>query len=239
MLRGIAQAASAMVARARQHDATANNLANAGTAGYKRRALFLRRLETATAQQDRPWLRPLEQGTYTDFSQGVLDASKDPFSLAIDGPGFFVVETPDGQAYTRNGGFTRSSEGALVTPDGYPVLGDGGPISVANGEFTVGENGEVFVDGTSVGALQIVTFADPQKLIPVGQSLYRTTEAAEPADGSLIRQGFLERANLELVDEMIRMIASFRYYETAQKAVQIQDETLGRAVNEVGRWTRS
>jgi flagellar basal-body rod protein FlgG len=228
-----------MVARARQHDAVANNLANAGTAGYKRQTIFLRRLEAATAQQDRPWLRPLEQGTYTDFSQGVLDASEDPFNLAIDGPGFFVVETPDGQAYTRNGSFARSDDGTLVTADGYAVLGDGGPIVVPNGEFTVGQQGEVFVDGAQVGALQIVSFADPQKLTPIGKSLFRATTVAEPAEGTLIRQGFLERANLELVDEMVRMIASFRYYETAQKAVQIQDETLGRAVNEVGRWTRS
>jgi flagellar basal-body rod protein FlgG len=228
-----------MVSRAKQQDAVANNMANAQTAGYKRRSIFLRRLTAAESNAEHPWLRPLEQGNYTDFTQGLLEPTGEPLNLALEGDGFFVIDTPQGERYTRNGNFTRSPAGELMTPDGYAVQGDSGAIALPDGELTVGDKGELYVDGAQVGRLRTVTFANPQSLVPVGKSLFQSSETATPATSANVRQGYLERANFDLVQEMVQMITTFRYFETAQKAVQMQDETLGRAVNQVGRISRS
>ena len=227
-----------MVARSRQQDAVANNMANAETSGFKRQSVFMRQLQAAQASGGQSWLMPMQQGTYIDFSQGPLDATNDPFNLAIDGEGFFVVETPEGARYTRAGNFSRNAEGELVTSDGFSLQSDGGPVVVTSEHFVVGERGEVSVDGTRVGNLQIVRFANPQQLKPIGRSLFHASQEAEIDTNSSIRQGYLERANFNLVHEMIQMMTTFRYYETAQKAVQIQDGTLDRAVNQIGRVQR-
>ena len=176
---------------------------------------------------------------YTDHSQGTLEMTNDRFNFAIQGPGFFEIETPEGTRYTRNGSFSRNEEGELITANGHRVLGDGGPITLPAGDLIVGEQGDISVDGVGQGRLRIVRFANPQGLVPIGRSLYRADVAPEEAPDSLVRQGFLEGANFDLVNEMVHMMTTFRYFETAQKAVQIQDETLDRAVNQVGRVQRS
>lgn len=235
MIRGISYAASAMVARARQQDVTANNMANAGTSGFKRQSLFLRRLTEASIPADKPWLQPYDSGLYTDFSQGPIESTGNPFDLAIEGEGFFKVITPNGELYTRNGSFTKSATGELVTSNGYAVSSEGGAITLPVGDMYVNGTGEVSVNGEIVGVIQIVRFKNPQLLNAVGQTYYQTTEPPEPDTTSRLRQRYLERANLDPVTEMVNMITSFRYFETAQKAVQIQDETLGRAVNQIGK----
>lgn len=227
-----------MVARARQQDAIANNLANSETAGFKRESIFMRRLEAAQADARQPWFVPLQQEKYTDFSQGSLDLTGNPFHSAIDGPGFFVVESPEGERYTRSGNFTLNDEGQLVTSDGFPVLSDSGPIVLTDDNFVVGEHGEVSQDGVDRGRLRVVRFDDPQSLTALGRNLYTTTAEALEDPESLVRQGYLERANFDLVQQMVEMMTTFRYFETAQKAVQIQDATLDRTVNQVGRIQR-
>lgn len=235
MIRGISYAASAMVARARQQDVTANNMANAGTSGFKRQSLFLRRLNEASISADTPWLQPYHQGLYTDFSQGPIESTGNPFDLAIEGEGFFVVTTPNGELYTRNGSFTRSTSGELVTSNGYAVSSEGGAITLPQGDMYISETGEVSVNGETVGIIQIVGFKNLQLLKAVGHTYFQSAEPSEPDTTSRLRQGYLERANLDPVTEMVNMISTFRYFETAQKAVQIQDETLGRAVNQIGK----
>jgi len=239
MIRGIYNAASAMVARSKQQDVTSSNLANAGAAGYKRRSVFLRRLSDAQNPAEKPWLQPLAEGTYTDFSQGVLEPTGEAFDAAIDGEGFFVVNTPQGERFTRNGDFSLSPSGELVTANGYQVLGDGGPIALPDGELVIGEQGQVYVDGAQVGNLRVVTFANPQNLESVGGALYSSNEGSVPADAATVRQGYVENANLDIVQEMVHMMTSFRYFETAQKAVQMQDETLNQAVNNIGKVKRA
>lgn len=224
-----------MVARARQQDVTANNLANAGTSGYKRQSLFLRRLNEASAPADKPWLQPFDEGLYTDFSQGAIESTSNPFDLAIDGEGFFVVATPEGDRYTRNGSLTRSATGELVTSDGYALSGDGGSIALPQGDLFVSVDGVVSVDTQVVGTIRIVRFKNPQTLQVVGKTYYSSSEPPEADTTSRVRQGFLERSNLDPITEMVNMMSAFRYFETAQKAVQIQDETLGRTVNQVGK----
>ena len=138
-----------MVARSRQQDAIANNLANAETAGYKRQSIFMRMLQSAQLDKRQPWLVPLQEGKYTDFTQGQLDPTGDPLHMAVDGPGFFVVETPEGERFTRAGNFTRNEEGQLVTSDGYPVLGDSGAMVLTGGDVVIGERGEVSDGGVA------------------------------------------------------------------------------------------
>jgi len=238
MIRGISLAASAMVARSRQQDALANNMANAETAGFKRQSIFMRRLEAAQTDKRQPWLIPLQEGNYTDFTQGPLDPTGHPLNLALDGPGFFVVETPEGERFTRGGNFSRSEAGELVTADGFKVLGDSGPIVLSGDDITVGEHGEVNDGGVDKGRLRVVNFSDPQSLTSLGRNLFFSREEPQPEPESLVRQGYIERANFDLVHQMVEMMTTFRYFETAQKAVQIQDATLDRAVNQVGRLQR-
>lgn len=238
MIRGISQAASAMVARSRQQDAIANNLANAETPGFKRESIFMRRLEAAHTDPRQPWYIPLQQEKYTDFTQGPLDQTDNPFNAAIDGQGFFVVETPEGERYTRAGVFTLNEEGQLVTTDGNPVLSESGPIVLNGGDFVVGEHGEVSQDGVERGRLRLVRFDNPQSLTAQGRNLFTTKEEAQTDETSSVRQGYIERANFDLVQQMVDMMTTYRYFETAQKAVQIQDATLDRTVNQLGRLQR-
>jgi flagellar basal-body rod protein FlgF len=238
MIRGISLAASAMVARSRQQDALANNLANAETAGFKRQSIFMRRLEAAQTDKRQPWLIPLQEGNYTDFTQGPLDQTGDPLHLALEGSGFFVVETPEGERFTRGGNFSRSEAGELVTADGFQVLGDSGPITLTGDDITIGEHGEISDSGVEKGKLRIVNFTDPQALTSLGRNLFFSREEPQPDSESVVRQGYIERANFDLVHQMVEMMTTFRYFETAQKAVQIQDATLDRAVNQVGRLQR-
>lgn len=223
MIRGIYITASGMLTRELAQEVLANNMANARTTGFKRdRVLFRGVLPEGVLRVS------------TDHSQGPLFRTGNPFDLAIQGRGFFVVETPEGIRYTRDGHFSLDEEGTLVTADGYPVLGEGGTLKL-EGTVSFGEDGTVKVGDVVVGRLRIEDFEDLGVLRKVGGGLFAADVEGRPAEDFRIRQGFLEGANVSLVAEMVRMIANYRAYEAEQKALLAQDETLKKAVNEVGR----
>ena len=259
MIEGIFISASGMLPKSSKQEAIANNLANIEVPGFKRDSLFLREVQEAKKRQsgDYPdWRINRFEGSWTDFDQGKLRHTGHKFDLAISGKGFFVVRTPEGDQFTRNGTFVRNNEGILINLLGHPVLDEGGGeirlpdalTPIIDGGGNIKGRDELLGIDTNVGRLQIVDFPDLYDRnfaaqTPFQKALTKSKEGhfipqpgvtQVPADNFEIAQGFLEEANVETVLEMVKMIDVFRSYEADQKALQIQDTTLDRAVNDVG-----
>lgn len=253
MIRGLYTAAAGLSIEARRNEIIANNLANVNTNGYKRddlvaesfRGMLLYRMNDPAARAgatDPQLVGSLGTGSYGVFSamdnaQGGLTQTGNPLDLAMAGEGFFAVETRQGERYTRDGSFARSTDGFLVTADGFRVLGQNGPVRLGTGEVTIETDGTVRQDGRSVDRLRIVRFQGGETPTKEGSNLLRVSgQVAEvPRAQAQVRQGFVERSNVNVVREMVSMIAALRSYETNQKVIQVHDELLAKAVNEVGR----
>ena len=253
---GIYMAASGALAYEKRLQLISNNLANANTVGYKMDrgqfqsidpadlppALSPASSELNTSQAQSFWF---QFNSYTDFTHGSLKNTGNDFDLALAGDGFFCVQKPDGVHYTRKGNFTLNAEGVLVTGNGYPVVGDGGEIEVKGSEnphrfkkFTVDEEGNVSVDGKQVGSLRIVKFPEPDKLIKMGDTLFKAAENSPPpvkAEDFKVSQGFVELSNVDVVKMMTEMIEVLRGYESYQKVIRTADEASSRSINEVGK----
>jgi flagellar basal-body rod protein FlgG len=229
-----------MIPHIRKQEMTANNLANAAASGYKKDSLFTR--ELSKAEQKRiprksDWEQPMATNVFTDFSQGVFDKTENPLDLAIDGDGFFTLQLQDGTTVlTRSGSFTVNNDGLIAFPGGALLQGEGGAMEVGSGQVTVAGTGEIEVNGFAVGKIAPVTVEDVTKLEKLGGSMFIVPDGAEliPVSKSSIRQGYLEAANLDIVNEMVEMIVSYRSYEANAKAVQSQDESLEHLFNRVG-----
>jgi flagellar basal-body rod protein FlgF len=253
---GIYMAASGALAYEKQLQIISNNLANANTVGYKMDhglyqsidpadlpASFVSNFpEMTTSQAQSFWF---QFSSYTDFTAGSLKNTGNDFDLALIGHGFFCVQKPDGVYYTRKGDFTLNEEGVLVTGNGYPVVGDGGEITVDGSgnphqvkKFAVDEEGNVSVDGKQVGNLRIVDFPEPDKLMKMGDTLFKPAENSPPpieAEDFKVSQGFLELSNVDVVKMMTEMIEVLRGYESYQKVIRTADEASAKSINEVGR----
>ncbi len=268
-----------MTAQMNRMDAVSNNLANVNTTGYKRDTavmkafpqLLMRRFQDNTEMQfpmgsvDRaPVVGKLGTGVetnevYTVYEQGSFQQSDNPFDLALGGDGFFVVDTPYGERLTRNGSFHLGPEGMLVTKQGYPVLGENGPITIKENNFVVDRQGRVFQNEAFaenferlvsmreneweetglIDSLRIEQVRQPRYLQKQGDSLLRTTEESGDSFGiqtrPAVEQGFLETSNVNPVTEMVTMIEVNRAYEANQKVIESQDQATGRLLNEVLR----
>ncbi len=170
---------------------------------------------------------------------GPMQVTDAPLDAAIAGDGFFVIDDRRGNTfYTRAGHFNKSNEGQLVTHEGFLVQGDGGPIDIPEDatRIFIDNTGQVIADGEAVGQLQIMRFENPSYMQQVGRTmLAETTESGGPeeVDQPDIVGGVLERSNVNIVEEMVRMIEANRAYEAAGKAVTIQDEQAGRMIQSV------
>jgi flagellar basal-body rod protein FlgF len=232
----------------RQMDVVANNVANVNTSGYKAdKSLFQEYLKTGAHEdnfvgKDRRVSYVLDSGTFKDFSQGSTEQTKNPLDVAIDGGGFLVVQTPAGERYTRDGGLQINNQGQLVTAAGNPVLGNSGPIVfqptdhdvsiAADGNVTVLE-GVNRIDSVR-GKLRLVSFADAQKLLKEGTNLYSAgTAAAQPDTASKVRQGFIEKSNVNSVSEMSRMIEVTRTYTQISNLLQQQSDLHKSAIDKL------
>jgi len=241
MIKGIYSAASGMLPRIKRQEVIANNLANVNTAGFKRQGVFsqeLGRAEQRTIPKQEGWETPMLSDIYTDHSQAVLDPTGNDFDIALDGSGFMVVESPEGEElYTRAGAFSLSTEGQLVTPSGHVLVSDAGPLTLeANSSFEVGIDGSITINGEEIGRLALVDFERPYDLERLNGGMFKASNGAVPKDPEKlhVRQGYLEKANVDVIREMIDMITSFREYESNQRAIQIADDTLQKTVNQVG-----
>lgn len=246
MIKGLWDSGAGMIARGVQQSVTASNLANSSTTAFKEDRVNFRSLIDGRLLLDRgrgvasPENR-LREGFETRFAEGPMRSTNAPLDMALEGPGFFVVETPDGERYTRSGHFFRSPEGTLVTADGLPVLGEAGRIQLEVGPVDLDAEGRLGQNGVAVGRLRLVEFEDRSKLAKLGRGLYQPVPEdlqPEPATGTVARQGVLEGSNVQVVDAMVKLIEQERAYDFASRALKAQDENLGRAVSEIGRVNR-
>jgi flagellar basal-body rod protein FlgG len=150
-----------------------------------------------------------------------------------------VVQTPEGEAYTRSGSFHIDSQGRLVTADNLPVLSDAGEIVLSQdeNELKIAIDGYITVGDQELGQLRVVDFEKPYQLEKMAGGLYLPAEGSAPIDleFTYVRQGYVEKANVDVIREMVDMIASYRNFESDQRAIQLIDETLDRTVNQVGK----
>ena len=174
----------------------------------------------------------------TDMAQGGLERTGGPFDLAIEGDGFFLVETADGERLTRAGRFTPNAEGELVTMDGRRVLDAGGaPVFVPQGagQVAIGSDGTISVDGNPVGQVGLVVPADPLRVTREGGTLFRAEGGTLPAEGGRVLQGFLEQSNVNPIVQIGRMIEVQRAYELGQSFLEAEDERIRGAIRTVGQ----
>lgn len=246
MIKGIYSSGAGAQPRTARLEVLANNIANANTTGFKKDNLFIQALKdagTANAKGDGE-MKGLDARQFIDFSEGSFVETKNALDLAIQGKGFFVLETPQGLRYTKNGNFTLTADGTIVNGQGFPVMGSSGRIQVPQPQkitdmsITVNQHGEISLGSVQLGKIRIADFEDMNQLKKAGNSLFVTEEHEKPAslDGhtTLIRQGYLEESNVEGIHEMIELVELTRSFETDQRTIQAQDSTLERAMD-VGR----
>lgn len=176
--------------------------------------------------------------TYVDFVQGPLQRSENNLDVAIEGEGFMEVDTPFGKAYTRAGLLTIDQNRILQTSPGYNVVGQNGDIVLETDNIEINEYGEIISNGQLVDKIKLANFTEKSDLIQVGGTLFKPKENMSGQmvafDGA-VRQGFLEGSNADAINESIRIINYYREYESGQRIIRAYDETIGKAVNEVGR----
>ena len=203
--------AAGMRARMETLEVLGNNIANAPTSGYKADREFYRLFSTAEARLDlglggRPWM-PVVGGSVIDFGQGPLIQTEGPLDVALSGPGFLVVQSPNGDLYTRSGSLQRSAAGVLSTLDGYPVVGGRGEqIRLpATGEIDIRPDGMISVGGVAAGQLQMVEFPGHPPLSKVGRSYFAALEGVlpQPASATTMKQGYIEGSNVEPTKEAV------------------------------------
>jgi len=228
-----------------------NNISNADTTGYKKEHLvshsfdevLVRRINDPHVLSQTPRVGPLNMGTqidqlYINFDEGNLEGTQRSTDLAIVGDAFFVVGTPAGERYTRSGAFYIDDAGYLVDGEGNFLLGGNGPIYVGGMNFTVDTQGGVRAGDAVENSdqIRVVSFADNGSLRKQGSNLYFSMEAPQAAPNQYrMAQGFLEGSNVDIGREMVDMLSVFRTYETNQRMLTMIDETVGKAVNEIGR----
>jgi flagellar basal-body rod protein FlgF len=233
----------------RQMDVVANNLANVNTNGFKTDAsLFQEYLKTGAHEDnfigsDRAISYVQDSGTYRDLAQGPVQATNNPLDLAIDGTGYLVVQTAGGERYTRDGGLQLNSQGQLVTVAGDPVLGASGPIvfQPTDHDINVSPDGTVTVlEGNGRtdairGKLRLVSFANAQRMLKEGSNLYAAGEggAPDPDVKSQVRQGFIEKSNVNSVAEMSRMMEVTRAYTQIATLLQQQSDLHKTAIQQL------
>ncbi|MGI6176573.1 MAG: flagellar hook-basal body protein [Christensenellales bacterium] len=250
MLRGIYTAATNMVTQRKKIDVIANNVANAETAGFKAdtlisrsfRDLLLSKVKDPAVLYTHPEVGPLNTGVRVDevvtsFDQGDAVETSKPTDLLLLGSGYFVLSTPQGECYTRDGSLQVTADGYLVNQDGHYVQGDAGNLYVGDARFTVGGDGSILrSDGTSAGRLRLAAFEDEGGLRKIGNNLYvNYTNQQLTAAECEVKQGYLEASNVNMANEILNMMNVYRTYETSQRVVRMMDESLGKAVNEVGK----
>lgn len=226
----------------RELDITANNIANTSTAGFKAEHLLL---ETDTGSrarhQDGPdRLRFVDDwGLARDFRQGSMTQTGRPLDFAIEGEGFFVLETGAGDRFTRDGRFTLNDTGEIIASDGAKLLDDqGNPITVnpEGEELVMSESGQLYQGEALLGKVGVTSFTDLGLLEKVGDNRFRATQNDQREEADvMMRQGFTEHSNVNPILEMTRMMEVSRTYTSVSKMIQQSEDLSRRALERLGR----
>jgi flagellar basal-body rod protein FlgF len=235
---GAYSALSGMRMRLDDLDRLAADLANAGTAGYKSE-------RTSTEEARRAFATALDSaidvthgGRKTNFQPGTVASTGRELDMAIEGPGFFEIETPGGTRYTRAGNFKLQADGLLTTMDDMPVAGESGEIQVPVGPMTVMADGTIRVGQTIAGKLKVVAFENPGGLVRESGTRFRAPDGLEATEveGARIFAGSLEQSNVSIVERVAVMTEVSRAFEALQKGISVlMNDIDGRAITELGR----
>lgn len=225
---GFYAACTGLLAKIDALEVTANNLANLSTTGYKGQLEFYRSLEANLGNHR---LSPLNQavndygilgGESVDLKAGEMQKTGNDLDLALEGSGFFVVKTPAGIQYTRNGSFHTDASGHLLTATGDAVMGEQGPVEIPGGTITISSDGTISQQGAVVAQLKIVRFKPGNSLTAAGNSYYQAPAGSElPADDPRLSQGVLESSNMNPIEGAVSLMTLQRHSELLQQALSI------------------
>ncbi len=236
MIVGLYAGASSMISQGDYQAVIARNLANINTVGYKKNVAVFQSLISQSQDKDMTPGTGSTLGTITtDFSQGTLEYTGNDLDISIKGEGFFVVKADTGILYTRKGQFMLSRDMTIITPEGWPLLGHGGEIQVPQNtkSITVKENGNVSADGKGIDKIKITAVPDLTALEPIGGCAYKLSDKVpQPKDSTdfKIAQRYLERSNVNAIDEMVNMISNMRGYQVSHKVTDSIDDTLKKLI---------
>ena len=220
----------------REMQVVANNIANLSTNGFRREGMVFS--EHVARMAEGPSLSMANgNARHVDLSQAGISKTGGTFDFAIQGEGFFLLETPDGERLTRAGSFTPSPAGELVTPEGYRLLDQGGaPVFVppGAGAIALSQDGTLSANGAPLARVGLWQPSDPLSLQHQAGTLFRAA-ALEPVDGGIVMQGYLEDSNVEPVSEIARMIEVQRAYEMGQTFMDREDQRMRSVIDTLGR----
>ena len=256
MVKGLYTAWTGMVNEQKRLDIISNNLANSATIGYKKESvtnqsfdnLLTTKIKDSSEGYNNKSIGSMSLGVklgevYTDYGQGSLRATSNTYDLALEGQGFFNMSNTDKfgnetTQYTRDGSFTMTQDGHLVDVNGNYLLGESGeitiPVDATN--IAIDESGSIIADGMLIDKILTTDFENYDYLKKMGDNRYQALDGAnEVTSTAMIQQGFTEQSNVNVIAEMVDMIAITRAYEANQKVIQTVDGTLDLAVNSVGK----
>jgi flagellar basal-body rod protein FlgF len=223
---GLYQAAGAMRSGERRIEAIAHNLANVSTRGFKRQTSFAHAIRSSRGNESQ-----VVSGGAPDLSQGPIDITGNPLDLALDGPGWFVVEDPSGRTYTRDGSFHVDDRGTLVTQDGQSVAWNGarGSLRPAGRAVSIDSTGQVRQGDSLIGQLDIVDVDKPATLMQAEAGRWAAPQGTHevPAKAQ-VRQGSVERSNVESMDELVALLSVQRSFESAATTLRTIEQSYTR-----------
>ena len=239
MLQGYYSAASGMSAALVNQDMLAQNLANAPVPGYRRQSISFQEYVTPQTAASGPTANPPRHGAQialqsSSFLAGPYQSTGNPLECAIQGDGFFVLDGPNGPLYTRNGQFQINTAGELTSASGYPVRTSNGTLRIPTnaGQIVISQDGTVSMDQTPLGQIRLASFANPSQLQRVGATLFTAPQGVSPQTSTaVVRQGYREGSNVNVVNEMVQMIAGMRQYEAAGKAMRSLSDAMQQRIN--------
>lgn len=236
---GIYAALSGMRTRMERLDRIAEDIANSGTAGYKGdRATTVVAQREAFGESLASAVDVMSATPKVDFRDGAVVATGRDLDLAIEGSGFFSVQTAGGVRYTRSGHFTRAADGTITTPDGDPLLSDAGPLRLPPGELSFAADGTIRVGKTTVGRPSVTTFSDSSQLVRENGVRFRAPDTLTPetAPDSRVRSGMLEQSNVMPTERMAQLLGNSRNFDALQRGISVlMNDIDGRAITELGR----
>jgi len=233
MIKGLYTGATGMVGKDDYQGVIARNLANINTVGYKKNIAFQSFLAGAGNKGGDGASQAKKSGSVavsTDFSQGALEYTGNNLDIALKGEGFFAVRTPAGNVYTRKGQFMLSSDLRIVSPEGWSLSDIQIPKNAKN--ITIKGNGSISVDGKELGKISVVTIPDTKKLESIGGCAYILPKGAEAEEATEfeVAQGYVEKSNVNAIDEMVNMIANMRGFEVGNKSTDAVDESVKKLI---------
>jgi flagellar basal-body rod protein FlgF/flagellar basal-body rod protein FlgG len=236
---GYYAACTALASRTQALDTIANNLANANTAGYRaQHNVFSSVLAAAGSSNGTPLNHAINNygllsGTTLDLGQGAMQKTGNDLDVAIQGPGFFTVQTANGPMYTRDGSFQLSNKGQLVTAAGDPIMGDKGTITMLPGTVTISSDGTISSNGAVAGKLKLVQFPAGTPLTSAGETYYSAPPKTETAaTDSSVQQGMLESSNVNPVSGMVELITAQRSAEMMQRALSMFNSEMDKTASQ-------